>query len=1432
MQDDALHNDPLAESTTTASTVTDNMVTTNDNDSDIVPSDNTSLSTNYISLPASISPPIKTSGTPNYGPFTVEGNSNKLTSSTPSNQYSRADFSNVDNSENENDPSDPMTNESFFQMISDHSVSQGQESSDNSIVDNNKLIKWLNLNQICSIVSAYGNPTCFIPTKQFIIIGTSKGFVLIFNLKEHLQSILFPHVVDTNSKTSDNHNPAVGLKSSVQLLSISRDGTYLSAAYKSGDVFVWNLNLNMDYNQDDKNDIPGATDDNKPLDPLSAVLHINYHKGIRINGLAFVSNRHTGLLVSDSSGKIVFHSGHRNNFWKLVYNSKILWHQENENLLSSKMVSVSQRFSSSFKDNSKYKNNLIATLTTKSFIIISTNPHPSILFRERILSQISTPIYNYSTEWSPDKSMVAYSINNRINIFFLGEDLTVGRHPLSKSTSLLTESILSIQWVSNQLLGLLTISHQFFLVDIKCPNKILMKLDLLVHDLLIPPDKHFHYHNTRIYLMTLYNFKIGKFANWSDLILNLVQQGAYIKALRLIELFLNPNFSLAPILKLHSNQTIREKQLADSFYNLSLATLKHLLGEKNRKLGDKRAPFKASYNKIFDLFTLVLRVFSDIDSNSKTTLTRSFLEQSVDFFNNFTIGLYFESLSNLILQGTIKLISPTIFKEAIIFYANSGRFETIQNLVINLNPMTLDVDLAFRLCKKYNLNQILIYLWNKIFGDYTTPLGDFICLLTKNPQECMLLNQSADESLVFNYLGSILTGEQYPLTHVMLPVENGIQLKAKMDLYNFLLSGTLIPWPKKGANNDGDARSKYKLHTMRKTELDKEPIFPYFQLLLNYNVENTIAMLDRVFEDSIFNSIEVEDSFKQDSEGRIIKIDRKYIIDLIVDIIKQKQKQKQEEHKVEQLNETMVLHLAIFVSTNSAKYPQFIKLSRDTISLLISILCDYYDNHLRMECQKAIESILPFYSPPDPNMFILKLKERDYNRVLFSYYRRSKMTCELLEMALLSDNLNKDYDITLAEIFDFVLSNRDSRISTQSQRLSEQIVAHFDKILTDMGTVQTIEVIQRFDSNLHQTILDISDGRRQQKYLEYLAVNYANITTVNQVTTERNLFANEKMREIYTELSCQYKSEEELLAWIKTLNLKTVHVDKLIERLRSSKNFEPMAIVHEKLYDYDMMVNDLLQCIKIWFKSDTSQYQKLQRYVKLIIGVSDESSTAGEEKWTELIACLITIYSGIIESPQLRNACNRILQEIFVSLVHATGKAEAERFEVRKNDAFWKILARVLEHKGIVLMKAQHVNGLLRDIFSVYTVEECLSSLILKLFNDSSYSLVEMYTTLLKQGWSIKNDECEICGKKLWGVGLDPLNSIIWLAETKDINILEKDAIVDDIRSMSLDVVVFKCNHGYHQRCLENLKQTSTNFRCLMHDRIKDESTKEEQYDL
>ncbi|QLQ79782.1 hypothetical protein HG537_0C04310 [Torulaspora globosa] len=1214
-----------------------------------------------------------------------------------------------------------------------HLINSSQ-GSDNDLFKNPKdvasLIRWKDCNEIYPALGAYGGPSIIYPTKYCCVIGTTRGPILIFSVKQILLTKLIPQM-----ETDDVENDYI--RSEVSQIAVSADGTHLAAAYPCGDIFIWNLNAS------ESGSSPSSIS-NVITGPLRAILHITDHQGKKINGIGFVGGRHTALVVSDDSGQILLHNGFRSRLWSLTYNSRTIAKFPPGQLLRSKLGPY---------EAGKNSSQLIAVLTKTNLEIIRLDPKPVTVFVEDFAAKTSgIPLTNSCLSWSQNGCLIALSLNNSLNMFMFSSSPPCTL--LKKSSSAINGSIISLQWISDQVLGIMTVSHQLLMVDITDDCLPLVDLDLLMYDLLIPPDKHVALRDNQIYALTQYTFKIGRFATWLDVTLYRVQKADYIGALNFFETLLKLRSPVAELIKLESEQKRREDQLGRLFFNLALAALRFIFENSN-----------VDYDDLYQLFSTIVRIIGLFhDKFIRATYFNSFLEQSLEYFNEENIEVLYEVLVNSVTAGLLTSLPPVVFKDMLEYYAKRKRTAIVEELIMVLNPDMLDIDLAVKICKEYGLFNVMVYIWTRIFGDYMTPLVDALCKISQITEECSLFkNMPFDEmKKIYDYLSFTLTGRQYPDATPFHSRE--LEVEVKSDLYQMIFSGSCVEWP---SNNSRKLRTK-------KEKLD-EPAFPYFNLLLDYNPFRCLSTFNEAFEDSFLNNSEVN----VNEEAQRLPVTRQTIIYIMLDIIRKKENSDSPEATL----------LAIFISTNAFKYPQFIRLNKQDFEKLIDVLCQSEQPSLDADIQRALESILALYAPSNVNQFIKQLEEKKFTRVLFNVYIKARKFVGLFQLTIKSEDASQDFGMNIVSIIQLVLKETKGDSVTHSS-VSELIEDNFSLLLRRLGPKEAALLFEGFDNQLHNCVTTAKDKNVQLEYLDQAF----KISSPPQFDQE--------IKKLYIDLTIHQKKKEELISWLRNVDLKSVDSQYILSLLIADQKHEEAYVMHDRLGTFGAMVDDMIYCIEEWFQNNNGRFETLDSYLTAAIDAANSSKLDKKLNWTKLTACLFNLFGRNAADANKRMACNHAVQKLFIKLAMSESTVKQEESGKAEN-----ILTNVLEHQDIIMKRIQDLKELLLDIFAAYNIEQHISRLILKILQSSSTDMIYYYKDHVQVGQSIYNHECVICGKKIWGLGLDTKVFEMWETASR------KYSTSLDMGEMA--IVLFSCRHAFHRECLENLGQRSATYFCL-----------------
>lgn len=1241
----------------------------------------------------------------------------------------------------------------------------------NLTLDPQKLINWTSLNKIYSIISVYGGPSCILPTNSYFVLGTNKGALLIFNYKEFLQVILLPQTKKEISSSIQQQNSLMNrfvtsLHSKVVNIVMSYDGTHLAASYESGDVYLWNLNYSTDiYSSELHFESTSSNNDTadgfqRTIKPIVAILHITEHQGKEITGIDFMPNRHTGLIVSDVNGNILYHNGHRTGFWNMTYSvQRILRMAPNEIIL-----------------NTHVRSDKLIILTNKNFGIISIQPNPvfgKMEFKDTVnLATISHNIVpQNSLSWNNNN--LAYSVNNRVTVYSEIKKI----NETHKSIWNCDELILSIQWMAQNLLGVLTVSHQLLIINPSEKFNIIMTIDLLTHDLLIPPNKHFKWYKNKLFLLTNYSFKIGKFVSWSSLLLKRVQSGNYIGSLSLLNQFVNKNFPIPTFLNLSINHEVRKSQLKDPFNNLVFAALKYLLN--NNKVGSIKSLISMAIQLQIEWFPIESQ---KVTSQFLDLIWETILQQPQDMTDHFQ-EVFLNTVHELIESDVIKSLSPTLFQTTLQRYPTS-----IKTLLFRLDKSSWDCDLLIRLCQEQHNFDLLLYIWNVSFNDYLSPFVELLkwirdgSLVHSDIFGDKETNSDGDVSpnIIYDYIESCYKGLQYPTS---LSIEDNIQVYRNQQHMTYILfNGVDILWP---------FNSKEKLRTIKSnsSQPDDEPSFPYFKLLMRYDPKRFYAMLKEILKDPFFSELEDEKELDKYVDKRhlstqlSLKITRQSVLDILFNIL-------EEEKDIE--NEYSKYYTVAFVIHYLKQYFQDLHTNKTELDAIMNMVCDFpgtlgFDEE---SIEHLIIDMIEIYIPTDPYHLITQWKARNFQKVLYFFYKRSHKYLEIIKMML--DNENKVFsaDIDLPSIIEDACHNMEKN-SADFITMKSLIRENFKLIFEMTRTEDMVNIIQKIDPTLHSLIQYISiPDTLKLNYLEYF---FAKGRDIKYQSTE--------LKRYYIKLSCKCRQGQCLTNWVRDKGLILLDDNELLEELQKVNNHDAICVVYRHMGKISEELSCIIRCIdRLFQEKGNLDINSLTSYITS--GVDSILSIKGDKVkyWITLISAIMKEFSQNKERISRNPECNKILNKLYFQMIAIEGK---------NGNCLYEIMAGILNADNIIMTKIKDVEELFVRTFTAYRLEEAISKTLLKIIQESSFGMVNNYQMNLKEGWTMHNSECEICGKILWGVGLNPDIFLQWEFKQRSLISTQKQS-PNDI------MVAFRCCHGFHKKCLNNLGQKDGNYQCLL----------------
>lgn len=847
-------------------------------------------------------------------------------------------------------------------------------------------MRWTKLKKITAQVFSevgkrnFGRPTCLNVTVS-LVIGTSKGYILVFDYQQVLKSIIGPgtKAVECGAVTA---------------LATSADHSTVAGGHATGHIFTWELAKPA------KPFLAIPPLDRAGLDDRKTDGHIS---GVAILHLGFLGTRHTALVSADDGGMAFSHLATRGlgAIARMVKTTRILGRYP----LSDKSVEKPRKPSSVLAFAPLPLGNveqptdvmgLTALLTPYLLVIVSTTPVAQTQHKAPRPKEV-TPHSAMSgcLAWFPavklkgstnelskavSKTKLVYCWSNVLTILEV-ESIVAPPSEKEKPTELrfrprsrwkAEESIVAVQWLSRSVLGVLTISQRLIILEdttlrmtdsFDLIQKHMYHADLFSRQLrpvieqLNEEDTSMHgvvadafymsfrAYKGRLFLLGFNDVSIGTLSNWADRLVALMEEGDYISAIGLATSYYVGDADKLTV-GLPEDDGQRHAMVQEKLLEMISASLRYTFSQPHGS--DEEA-------RMQQLKDLAEVVFTGLLSMGELEFL---FEDVYDAFEESSAeSAFFETLEPYILDDRISEVPPNVLRDFITFYASANRAGRLEEMICRLSTDTLDINQVTTLCQQYVLYDALIYVWTRAIGDYITPLTnilELIKLVDWDIEESDNIYMTAARK-IFPYLAYTLTGRIYPGGTFM---DDDQAQSAKKDMYRFLFSGKNLQWPP----GSGGV-------ILTRTEKGPEPPFPYLQLVLEFDASSFMSMLNEAFEDNFLNGEEPTNGGQSNGVQTSTSLTptRQYIINILFGLM-----------TTDNFDPEDIIYFYMFVARNLPKYPQHIMLPGSSLHQVLVGLCHYPTEVIKEDCQLSVEYLLSIYHPPNPQSLVPLLKRPDF----------------------------------------------------------------------------------------------------------------------------------------------------------------------------------------------------------------------------------------------------------------------------------------------------------------------------------------------------------------------------------------------------------------------------------------------------------------------
>ncbi|CAJ0603293.1 unnamed protein product [Cylicocyclus nassatus] len=126
-------------------------------------------------------------------------------------------------------------------------------------------------------------------------------------------------------------------------------------------------------------------------------------------------------------------------------------------------------------------------------------------------------------------------------------------------------------------------------------------------------------------------------------------------------------------------------------------------------------------------------------------------------------SIFLESLDEFVLDGSLESPPPALVSEYLSHLASEGHFSQLQSSVVRFPIECIDIHYVMSTCKQNGLYDGIIYVMNKAFGDYLSPLEEMLSDVSSFASHEVLSDAEVERgNRLLLYLHCCLTGHAYP----------------------------------------------------------------------------------------------------------------------------------------------------------------------------------------------------------------------------------------------------------------------------------------------------------------------------------------------------------------------------------------------------------------------------------------------------------------------------------------------------------------------------------------------------------------------------------------------------------------------------------------------------------------------------------------------
>ncbi|KAJ3413788.1 Vacuolar protein sorting-associated protein 8 [Chytridiales sp. JEL 0842] len=742
---------------------------------------------------------------------------------------------------------------------------------------------------------------------------------------------------------------------------------------------------------------------------------------------------------------------------------------------------------------------------------------------------------------------------------------------------------------------------------------------------------------------------------------------------------------------------------------------------------------------------------------------------------------FMEALEPFVLQGRFGPIdSPSIVQSYLNYYKSQGWTQRIEQLILHMDPASIDVNEAVMLCREFKLYYGLIFIFNRILNDFITPLIDLLKLLESSDES------AENRSIVFVYLAYIFTGRSLPDWQL----GKRESLLAKTDIYNFLFSESHIKWP-------------HSLFVNNEIRLGTAP-FPYINLLIKYDCQELCQVLAIALEDpSLQGEIHVRGGHALDGKVRFAdehtELNRNFILEKLFFIATLYE------------NEFELTTIYTLICKSYARYFKDATLSKPKMDILLEHLIDRAIDPKSLESrQAAVEELMPMLYQLSHHSEAEALAKRCENAAFWNVceiiYRKMRkfdkvLNCYLADIRKKPDIFRCLHELLVTDILTYAeMCDLKNAIMSNITVLADSNPWEVAAMISSIFPGDMKDVVARL--NINPTV--------SYKYLGAL------LQPFEKQPSSDKFFFNESISESGAAV--------QQLEWLQTMYiLLMIDADpgKVIPYLQSLSDVQQTGLYdHEAILKHARTKNQ--HFLIIWLLEKAGEFELcmstildgIDAQTRLLL----QSKASDVDGYSKVLDDLSKWIQTGIKFCRRQSKTDRIsnFQQIWLKLFRAVlghqsqitdlmmgTEADTTVHSLRQsgvdlfNDSVSDIAVNMMGYVPLQLI----FDTLLTERQQVNTIANCGNTL-LQVLREASFD-IELFTVSARVS---AKDTCRLIAQSLRKrqLGIRPEKGLCGLCQQK-IQVPDQDS---KPIPPSNELIIFQCRHVYHVECL--LKQLTT----------------------